>query len=156
MIPDQFQQALGYSKRSKATNCESNKEEVARSKRFLAEVDQKNIQLTVSDLKASYHVVDGVQGKDFGCKHYKTNCKFLAECCRKWFPCRFCHNESTDHEVDRYLTRYCLCMHCGTSQLASQTCINPDCAEPLANYYCDHCKSWDNDSQKKIFHCDQC
>lgn len=156
MIPDQLQQVLGYHKRSKVTDCESNKEEVSRSKQFLTEIDKKNIPLTNTDLEPSYYGVDSAKTDEFGCKHYKTNCKFLAECCRKWFPCRFCHNENSDHEVDRYLTRYCLCMFCGTSQLTSQHCVNPECMKRLAVYYCDKCKFWDDDPQKKIFHCDKC
>ena len=157
MIPDQLQQALGYQKRTKTISCESNKEEFARSKQFLSDCDQNNIQISTEDLAPSYYqTVNGTPSQEFGCKHYKTNCKFLAECCKKWFPCRFCHNECTGHEVDRYLTRLCLCMYCGTAQPASQTCVNPDCAKSLAFYYCDHCKFWDNDPQKKIFHCDKC
>lgn len=37
----------------------------------------------------------------FGCKHYKRNCKVRASCCGKLFTCRFCHDEVSDHSMDR-------------------------------------------------------
>ncbi|KAK4370855.1 hypothetical protein RND71_010330 [Anisodus tanguticus] len=37
----------------------------------------------------------------FGCKHYKRNCKLLAPCCNELFPCIRCHDEITDHCLDR-------------------------------------------------------
>lgn len=36
-----------------------------------------------------------------GCEHYKRNCKLLATCCGKLFTCRFCHDEVSDHSMDR-------------------------------------------------------
>jgi zinc finger-like protein len=37
----------------------------------------------------------------FGCEHYKRNCKVRAVCCGILFPCRFCHDEVSDHTMDR-------------------------------------------------------
>lgn len=37
----------------------------------------------------------------FGCEHYKRNCKLLAACCNKLFTCRYCHDEVSDHSMDR-------------------------------------------------------
>lgn len=37
----------------------------------------------------------------FGCEHYKRNCKLRAACCGKLFTCRFCHDEVSDHLMDR-------------------------------------------------------
>ncbi|XP_009769605.1 zinc finger protein BRUTUS-like At1g74770 isoform X5 [Nicotiana sylvestris] len=37
----------------------------------------------------------------FGCNHYKRNCKLLAPCCNELFPCIRCHDEITDHCLDR-------------------------------------------------------
>lgn len=37
----------------------------------------------------------------FGCEHYKRNCKLRAACCGKLVPCRFCHDEVSDHTMDR-------------------------------------------------------
>ncbi|KAK4350486.1 hypothetical protein RND71_029799 [Anisodus tanguticus] len=37
----------------------------------------------------------------FGCNHYKRNNKLLAPCCKKLFTCIRCHDETTDHSLDR-------------------------------------------------------
>lgn len=37
----------------------------------------------------------------FGCEHYKRNCKLRAACCGKLFTCRFCHDEASDHSMER-------------------------------------------------------
>ncbi|KAF9190554.1 hypothetical protein BGZ51_008492 [Haplosporangium sp. Z 767] len=36
-----------------------------------------------------------------GCKHYRRSCKLKANCCDKWFNCRFCHDDSCDHAIVR-------------------------------------------------------
>lgn len=156
MIPDQFQNILGYQKRVRSSGGTSFDERAVKSTKFLSDHDRRNVDVDPSDLTPTFYDYDGSASNEFGCSHYKTNCKFMADCCRKWYPCRFCHNESSNHEVDRFMTRYCLCMFCGTAQPASQTCINPECKKALAVYYCDHCKFWDNDENKHIFHCDKC
>lgn len=138
---------------------------------FLDELDIKEVEITAGALQKSFYnfideemdydfdaeaMDDDSEDKELGCKHYKTNCKFMAECCKKWYPCRFCHNEVSNHEVDRFKTRFCMCMFCNTVQRAGKTCINTSCGKDLAHHYCDHCKFWDNDVNKKIFHCDKC
>lgn len=42
-----------------------------------------------------------VEQEIFGCEHYKRNCKVLAVCCKKLFTCRFCHDNVSDHTMDR-------------------------------------------------------
>ena len=37
-----------------------------------------------------------------GCKHYQRGAKLYASCCDKWFACRFCHDECSDHSVVRF------------------------------------------------------
>ena len=41
------------------------------------------------------------EGSVFGCKHYKQNCKLVAACCNQIFTCRRCHDEVSDHQMDR-------------------------------------------------------
>ena len=106
----------------------------------------------VSDMVMTYNV----DGKQLGCSHYKVNCKFYAECCGKWFTCRFCHDNASDHKLNRHETRFCLCMYCGTSQESSGRCSNPKCKSLLACYFCESCKFWDNDPNKLIYHCEKC
>ena len=117
-------------------------------------LDSLNIPPTPSiiDMKASY----SMDGKQFGCVHYKVNCKFYTGCCNRWFPCRFCHDENSDHKMNRHETRFCLCMFCGTPQNAVGRCSNLKCRSVMAHYFCDKCKFWDNDPNKLIYHCDKC
>jgi RING finger and CHY zinc finger domain-containing protein 1 len=91
-----------------------------------------------------------------GCKHYKRRAKLQAHCCGKWFPCRFCHDEVSDHAITRSLTTTMLCMHCLTPQTANQTCITESCRKETAKYYCGVCKLWDDDKNKTIYHCTAC
>ncbi|GJJ74398.1 RING finger and CHY zinc finger domain-containing protein 1 [Entomortierella parvispora] len=103
------------------------------------------------DLKATYY---NEEQNQLGCKHYRRGCKLKANCCGKWFNCRFCHDDVSDHVIIRSETKQMLCMHCKTIQDAAQTCYS--CKARLAVYYCDVCKLWDDSPQKPIYHCDDC
>ncbi|KAI8892153.1 hypothetical protein BC833DRAFT_558280 [Globomyces pollinis-pini] len=91
-----------------------------------------------------------------GCKHYQRAVKIQAHCCGKWFTCRFCHDEVSDHTITRTLTKTMICMHCKHVQPASQHCENESCGKKVAKYYCDTCKLWDNEESKHIYHCNGC
>ncbi|KAA8652242.1 CHY zinc finger protein [Aspergillus tanneri] len=89
-----------------------------------------------------------------GCSHYKRNVKLQCFHCKKWYTCRFCHDEVEDHQLNRPQTENMLCMLCGHAQSAAQFCRK--CGELTAQYYCNTCKLWDNDSSKSIYHCNDC
>uniref|UniRef100_A0A093UXX4 Putative RING finger protein C2F3.16 n=1 Tax=Talaromyces marneffei PM1 TaxID=1077442 RepID=A0A093UXX4_TALMA len=89
-----------------------------------------------------------------GCLHYKRNVKLQCYTCKKWYTCRFCHNQSEDHALERQKTENMLCMLCGLPQPAAQWCKG--CGERAASYFCAVCKLWDNDSSKSIYHCHDC
>ncbi|KAK4935194.1 hypothetical protein LTR28_010418, partial [Elasticomyces elasticus] len=93
-----------------------------------------------------------------GCTHYKRNVKIQCADCNCWYPCRHCHDESPilpfPHALDRRRTQNMLCMLCRTPQPAAEVCRN--CAHEAAYYYCGKCKLWDNDTSKRIYHCDDC
>ncbi|KAF7186379.1 putative RING finger protein C2F3.16 [Pseudocercospora fuligena] len=95
---------------------------------------------------------------DLGCMHYKRNVKVQCFDCQCWFPCRHCHDQSHNlpfpHSLNRKKTQNMLCMLCQTPQPAAETCMN--CGEYAAWYYCSKCKLWDNDTNKRIYHCDDC
>lgn len=97
-----------------------------------------------------------VQQNIRGCKHYQRNIKLQAACCGRWFPCRFCHDEISDHNIVRRETKLMMCMACFTVQRAGKTCCNSNCQKPAARYYCDVCKLWDDAPGKGIYHCDKC
>ncbi|KOS40077.1 hypothetical protein ACN38_g9053 [Penicillium nordicum] len=89
-----------------------------------------------------------------GCVHYQRNVKLECHTCKKWYTCRFCHDEVEDHSLIRRDTEHMLCMLCGHAQPAAQNCRQ--CSEQTAQYYCEICKLWDNDSKKSIYHCSDC
>jgi hypothetical protein len=89
-----------------------------------------------------------------GCQHYKRNVKVQCFECQHWYTCRHCHDAAEDHNLNRKRTQNMLCMICGTPQKAGDYCCN--CQTEAACYYCDICKLWDNNSQKKIYHCPDC
>lgn len=89
-----------------------------------------------------------------GCQHYHRNVKLQCHTCKKWYTCRFCHDAVEDHPLIRRDTENMLCMLCGHAQPAAQNCRQ--CDEQTAQYYCDICKLWDNDSKKSIYHCYDC
>eukprot|EP00736_Rhodelphis_marinus_P013250 Rmarinus@m.13222 len=92
-----------------------------------------------------------------GCPHYRRHCLLKAECCEKFVPCRFCHDEDSDHVMDRYETNEMLCMHCWVRQPVSPTCRSRFCrGRPMARYYCNVCNLFDDDPDKDIYHCDKC
>ncbi|CAG8623245.1 35734_t:CDS:2 [Racocetra persica] len=95
---------------------------------------------SVDDLKPTYTYENS---QKFGCKHYQRGSKLQAECCKRLFTCRFCHDEKCDHKIDRQ-----------TIQPASKSCNN--CKRELARYYCDKCKFWDDHPLRDIYHCDHC
>ncbi|KAI9209647.1 zinc-ribbon-domain-containing protein, partial [Polychytrium aggregatum] len=91
-----------------------------------------------------------------GCSHYQRSAKLQAHCCGKWFTCRFCHDEISDHNIIRNLTTTMMCMYCSTVQPAGQQCINTACGRKVSKYYCHECKLWDDDPKKNIYHCYDC
>ncbi|PIA92646.1 putative RING finger protein [Cercospora beticola] len=95
---------------------------------------------------------------ELGCMHYKRNVKVQCFDCQRWFPCRHCHDQSKDlpfpHALNRHKTQNMLCMLCQTPQPAAHECMN--CGNYAAWYFCSKCKLWDNDTNKRIYHCDDC
>lgn len=89
-----------------------------------------------------------------GCEHYKRNVKLQCYTCKKWYTCRFCHDQVEDHALIRRKTENMLCMLCWLPQPAAQYCRG--CDERAASYFCEVCKLWDNDSSKSIYHCNDC
>ncbi|XP_076932624.1 zinc finger protein BRUTUS-like At1g18910, partial [Bidens hawaiensis] len=91
----------------------------------------------------------------FGCQHYKRNCKLVASCCNKLFTCSHCHNEATDHIMDRKATTLMMCMKCLIIQPIGPTCSTVSCNNlSMARYYCPVCKLFDD--EREIYHCPHC
>ncbi|KAK9036719.1 hypothetical protein V6N11_078711 [Hibiscus sabdariffa] len=91
----------------------------------------------------------------FGCEHYKRNCKLRAACCRKLFTCRFCHDNVSDHSMDRKATLEMICMRCLKIQPVGPICATPSCnGLSMAKYYCSICKFFDD--ERNVYHCPFC
>lgn len=122
----------------------------------LAPEDLKPTFAPKDDEDKSEEDVDDDESEEvcLGCPHYKRNVKLQCYTCKRWYTCRFCHDKSEDHTLDRRQTENMLCMLCGCPQPASHRCIG--CGEKAAWYYCSKCKLWDNDEEKSIYHCNDC
>ncbi|KAL2515948.1 zinc ion binding [Forsythia ovata] len=91
----------------------------------------------------------------FGCKHYKRNCKILTPCCNKLYTCIRCHDDETDHSVDRKAIMKMMCMKCLVLQPIAPKCSTLSCdGFSMGRYYCRICKLFDDDRQ--IYHCPYC
>ncbi|KAK6921197.1 Zinc finger, CHY-type [Dillenia turbinata] len=91
----------------------------------------------------------------YGCEHYKRNCKLLAACCGKLFTCRFCHDNVSDHTMDRKATSEMMCMRCLEIQTVGPNCVTPACnGFAMAKYYCNICKFFDD--ERIVYHCPFC
>ncbi|CAJ1936860.1 unnamed protein product [Sphenostylis stenocarpa] len=92
---------------------------------------------------------------EFGCEHYKRNCKLRAACCGKLFTCRFCHDNVSDHSMDRKKTMEMMCMRCLNVQPIGPMCVTPSCnGFSMAKYYCNICKFFDD--ERNVYHCPFC
>ncbi|XP_028786939.1 zinc finger protein BRUTUS isoform X2 [Neltuma alba] len=93
--------------------------------------------------------------KEFGCEHYNRNCKLRAACCGKLFTCRFCHDNVSDHSMDRKVTSEMMCMRCLNIQAVGPICMTPSCdGLSMAKYYCNICKFFDD--ERNVYHCPFC
>ncbi|KAF5794881.1 putative transcription factor C2H2 family [Helianthus annuus] len=91
----------------------------------------------------------------FGCEHYKRNCKLRAAYCQKLFTCRFCHDNVSDHTMDRKATTEMMCMNCLKVQPVGPVCSTPFCnGLSMAKYYCSYCKFFDD--KRMVYHCPFC
>lgn len=114
--------------------------------------------LRPDDTKPSYAPAGEISDEDFeprlGCQHYKRNVKLQCFACKRWYPCRFCHDAAESHSLDRKKTENMLCMLCASPQPAAESCRK--CGNLAAWYYCSVCKLWDDDNEKSIYHCNDC
>lgn len=87
------------------------------------------------------------------CEHYKRGCKILAPCCDKLFHCRLCHDEQSDHEINRFEIKKVQCKKCYYLQDVKQFC--EICNNCMGEYFCSICNFFD-DTDKGQFHCESC
>ena len=103
--------------------------------------------------RAARHYTDATN-QVLGCRHYRRRAMLVAPCCGRTFVCRFCHDEASDHAMDRYAVREMVCMECGLRQPVAGECAG--CRASMARYYCKVCHLFDDDPAKDIYHCPFC
>lgn len=98
-----------------------------------------------------------------GCQHYRRRCKLVAPCCGEIFWCRHCHNEAKSqnemdpkkrHDLERKKVKELVCALCDKRQPVSQQC--QQCQVTFGVYTCMECVFFDDNTEKKQFHCDDC
>ncbi|KAF9202115.1 hypothetical protein BGZ49_007679 [Haplosporangium sp. Z 27] len=77
------------------------------------------LEATEQDLKKTYH---DEEKTILGCEHYMRGCKLKANCCGKWFNCRFCHDDVSDHTIVRSETKTMLCHGLGQDYFHCKKC----------------------------------
>eukprot|EP00474_Spongospora_subterranea_P011354 CRZ11812.1 hypothetical protein [Spongospora subterranea] len=112
-------------------------------------------ELVVPQCKTYHNEAESI----LGCEHYARQVRIVAPCCNQVFTCRLCHDEQTDHAINRHEIETMVCLHCHTAMPVGPSCSNSQChmfEKPLAHYFCGECKFFDDDPEKDIYHCRYC
>jgi len=118
------------------------------------DTDNMNLDSPSADTEYIMQTFQDPNQTVMGCEHYERKCMISAPCCDEFYTCRFCHDESADHEIDRNSINRVRCMNCGTTQGVGKTCIS--CNIDMGRYFCEHCKFYDDKEGKQIYHCEHC
>lgn len=125
-------------------------------------------QFAQSELTPTFHFSETQGGLVLGCEHYARGCKLRHPATGQLFTCRLCceevraankYSDETLPVLDRQAVTEILCMQCGALQPAGSKCVNIDCqyhTKPFAKHFCSICHLYDNDENKKIYHCPYC
>eukprot|EP00960_Hanusia_phi_P046517 757885-Hanusia_phi.AAC.2 len=102
---------------------------------------------------------DGAQNdpsRTRGCSHYSRGCQLVSPCCQKVFWCRFCHDEASDHAIDRHAVKEVKCVVCGLVQPVGPVCVGEGCDNAFGKYFCSICNFFDDNISGEPFHCNGC
>lgn len=88
------------------------------------------------------------------CGHYTRGCKFVSPCCNEISSCRFCHDDTHDHQLNRYDVQSIQCNNCHKRQGVSNLCV--ECGQIFADYFCAICRLFDSHPTNAYFHCEEC
>lgn len=130
--------------------------EVGRSVSRIGHADPLIPAVPDEDLTCTYR--PGLEVGVLGCKHYRRACKLVSPCCTRAFTCRLCHDEHFQdaHSLDRFSVKHVVCMSCGKIQRTSQQCVDANCGQVFARYFCPICSLFDDDPEHRIYHCPYC
>lgn len=116
---------------------------------------QRNLAASVVRRSHSANRTFPGAGARNGCVHYSRRCWIRAECCKRFYPCRRCHDEAESHEIDRKATRIVACVACGDDdQPVAPSCRT--CGVRFAKYFCKPCRLYNDAPQTAAYHCDGC
>jgi hypothetical protein len=98
--------------------------------------------------------IDVIKNKN--CPHYMNYCMIYCNDCNKKYDCWKCHNEVSDHKIERNKIEQIICVECNKKQEWSHKCKK--CNKIFGKYWCNKCKIIDTFENNNIigFHCDKC
>ena len=83
------------------------------------------------------------------CKHYHDEHDVVAilfKCCKKWFPCYFCHEELSNHRIEvwqatEFRTRAIICGVCGVQMSIAEYLDCGDCCTSCGTAFNPGCRN---------------
>jgi ribosomal protein L32 len=90
----------------------------------------------------------------FGCKHYLRGCKIECNECKKFYPCRVCHDKKEGHSLNRKEIKCVQCYNCGEIVPFGRICLT--CGFEFGDYCCDECKFIIATPFHNTYHCAKC
>ena len=116
--------------------------------------NKKIFELMNQNFKKKEQDENGIQHQQLECTHYKRKCNIMSPCCQIEFPCRLCHDENSDHQMNRFDIKQIICRECNFLQNTGNKCVN--CSVIFANYHCEICNLWLDNEVNPVFHCHDC
>jgi len=111
---------------------------------------------TDNESKAILNEIKSVQDRDtenIDCPHYKRGCTIYCDKCKKFYPCRLCHDEiMIYHSFDRFGASRMKCKKCSTEQNMGQKC--QVCDNIMGKYYCNICHLFESNFEDDLENCD--
>jgi uncharacterized CHY-type Zn-finger protein len=90
----------------------------------------------------------------YGCKHYLRGCKIECNECKKFYPCRICHDKVENHTLIRMEIKNAYCYSCKQVVPLGKECLN--CKVEFGDYFCDECKFVIATPFHNTYHCKKC
>jgi uncharacterized CHY-type Zn-finger protein len=115
-----------------------------------------NINEKINNNEENYIISDETYNKNIinkTCNHYDNKLQIFASCCKKYYDCHLCHNESNNHQVNRQTIKKIKCITCAHENSVSEECIS--CKTKFAKFSCKKCNIWCSKITNS-FHCNDC
>ncbi|KAA6401120.1 MAG: putative E3 ubiquitin-protein ligase MIEL1 [Streblomastix strix] len=90
----------------------------------------------------------------YGCAHYLRECSVQCPDCERFFPCRVCHDEISDHQLVRQKIAKVFCYRCNKIGKFDDICEH--CNNKFSEYFCEICRFFDSRPFTPKFHCEKC